>query len=284
MSAQLRLVNAPTLQEQINLADLFHRVNRLLPPEQEVVTVAPGTPVRHALEIMMRNDFSQLPVVEHQDVLGVFSYRSLARRLSRIDAERHNLLDVLVEETMDITNPAWFAHVNHELGHIVDALQRHDTVLVGEPKRLQGVVTTMDVLQYLNLVSSRFLILGEIEVCIRALLRVAMLEEEIANAADLALRHYASDRRPRCLEEMTFNDYVQIVGHGELWDRCRHAFGGDRHRTNFKLKRLAGLRNDVFHFRRELTGDDDAELRDGREWCLMRARLMDDRAANRGQP
>lgn len=284
MSAQLRLVNAPTIQEQINLSDVFHRVNRLLPEEQELSIVSPDEPVRDALETMKRKDFSQLPVVENQEVLGVFSYRSLARGLSQIDPARHNLLDVSVVETMDTVTAGSFAQVTHQLGDILDALHRHDAVLVGEPTRLQGIVTTMDVLRYLNLVSGRFLLLEEIELCIRGLLRAVMSEEQIARAADLALKHYAADRKPRCLEDMTFNDYVQIVGHGDLWDQCRHAFSGDRHRTNVKLKRLNVLRNDVFHFRRELTRDDDAELRFGRDWCFVQARRMDARPAGWGQP
>lgn len=284
MSAQLRLSVPPTIREQINLADLFHRINRILPPDQEVVAVPPDTPVRRALEIMGQSGYSQVPVMEGREVLGVFSYRSLAAKLSGIDAKKHNPLDVLVEETMDIADPSWFAHVNHELGHILDALERHDAVLVGEPGRLQGIVTTMDVLRYLDLVSGRFVVLGEIELCIRALLRAAMSEEEIATAADVALQHYEPEKRPRRLEDMTFSDYVQLVGDGRLWDKCRQAFGGDRDRTRVKLKTLADLRNDVFHFRRELTDDDDRQLRSGRDWLLMRARLMDARAANGGQP
>jgi predicted transcriptional regulator len=284
MSAQLRLAVPQTIREQINLADLFHRINRVLPTDQEVVAVPPDTVVRQALETMRQSGYSQLPVMEGQEVLGVFSHRSLATKLSGIDAKKHNPLDVLVEETMDIADPSWFAHVNQELGHVLDALERHDAVLVGEPGRLQGIVTTMDVLRYLDLVSGRFILLGEIELCIRALLRAAMCGEDIAKAADVALKIYEPEERPRRLEEMTFSDYVQLVGHGDLWAKFRPSFGGDRDRTRVKLKTLAELRNDVFHFKRELTTDDDRQLRDGRDWLLMRARCLDARAAIGGQP
>ncbi len=282
MTAHLKLAVPPTVREQIGVADIFHRINRILPADQDVVTVAPDTPVRRALETMQKRAFSQLPVSEGPEVVGVFSYRSLAARLGSIDAKKHNPLDVYVEETMDIADPTWFVHVNSELSHVLDALERRDAVLVGEPRRLQGIVTTMDVLRYLDLVSGRFVMLGEIEMSIRALLRSAMSEEDIASAAELVLQHYEAEKRPKCLEEMTFSDYVQVIGDGRLWDKCRHAFGGDRDRTRVKLKAIADIRNDVFHFRREMNSDDDRRLRDGRDWLLMRARVLDARAANGG--
>lgn len=282
MTAHLKLAVPTTVREQIGVADIFHRINRILPADQDVVTVAPDTPVRRALETMQKRAFSQLPVSEGPEVVGVFSYRSLAARLGSIDAKKHNPLDVYVEETMDIADPTWFVHVNSELSHVLDALERRDAVLVGEPRRLQGIVTTMDVLRYLDLVSGRFVMLGEIEMSIRALLRSAMSEEDIASAAELVLQHYEAEKRPKCLEEMTFSDYVQVIGDGRLWDKCRHAFGGDRDRTRVKLKAIADIRNDVFHFRREMNSDDDRRLRDGRDWLLMRARVLDARAANGG--
>lgn len=282
MTTYLKLATPASIREHIGVADLFHRINRILPVDQEIVTVPPDTPVRRALDIMQKRSFSQLPVAEGNEVLGVFSYRSMAAKLPSIDAKKHNPLDVFVEETMDIADPTWFVHVNSELSHVLEALEQRDAVLIGEPRRLQGIVTTMDVLRYLEIVSSRFVMLGEIEMCIRALLRSAMSEGDIASAAELVLQHYEPDRRPKCLEDMTFSDYVQVIGDGRLWEKCRHAFGGDRDRTRVKLKAIADIRNDVFHFRREMTREDDRRLRDGRDWLLMRARVLDARAADGG--
>lgn len=282
MTLHLKLAVPTIVRDHIGVADLFHRINRILPEDQDVVTIAPDTPVRRALETMQKRSFSQLPVSEGPEVVGVFSYRSLAARLASIDAKKHNPLDVFVEETMDIADPTWFVHVNSELSHILDVLEQRDAVLIGEPRRVQGILTTMDVLRYLDLVSGRFVMLGEIEMSIRALLRSAMSEEDIASAAELVLQHYEAERRPMCLEEMTFSDYVQVIGDGRLWDTCRHAFGGDRDRTRVKLKAIAEIRNDVFHFRREMNSDDDRRLRDGRDWLLMRARVLDARVAKGG--
>lgn len=282
MTSRLRLAVSAATTERAGVADLFHRLNRILPRDQEVVTVPPDTSVGRALAIMRRHGFSQLPVSEAREVLGVFSYRSLVKTMQSIDLTQHDLFDVPVEETMEFIDPTWFAHVNHELAHILDTLDQRDAVLIGEPSRLQGILTTVDVLRYLNVVAGRFVALGEIELCIRALFRAVFNDEQIAEAAQLILQRYSAAKRPTSVEEMTFGDYEQLVGDERLWSTCRLAFGGDRDRTRLKFRSLRMLRNDVFHFRRELTEDDDRDLRSHRDWLLMRARMLDARAAEGG--
>jgi len=70
--------DAPRLDVVPSVTELFHRVNRLLPAEQQIVTVGPQTTAREALRLMKKHGYSQVPVVEGTDVLGVFSYRSFS--------------------------------------------------------------------------------------------------------------------------------------------------------------------------------------------------------------
>ena len=56
-----------------SLRDLFHRVGRILPEDQELFTVTPDTHVRDALALMKKHIISQVPIVAGDDVLGVFS-------------------------------------------------------------------------------------------------------------------------------------------------------------------------------------------------------------------
>ncbi|MFQ5473079.1 MAG: CBS domain-containing protein, partial [Dehalococcoidia bacterium] len=275
MSAEPNLRVAAGAEERVHLADLFHRINRLMPVDQQIVSVAPDTTVREALEKMREHSFSQLPVVEGREVLGLFSYRSLAAKLVEVDPKKHNPVEILVEEAMEIVDASSFVHINHEFRSIFDTLDMEDFVLVGEAGRLQGIVTAMDVLRYLYGVASPFMLIAEIELCVRALMRQAMSDEAIAEAAAVALTGYEKpENRPTQLEEMTFNDYVQIVGDGRCWDKFRPVFGGNRDRTRARLKVVGELRNEVFHFRRELTVEEHQTLSDARSWLLMRSRAV----------
>lgn len=47
-----------------SLRDLFHLVKRVLPEEQQVISVRPDTTAADALSLMRRHGFNQLPVLE----------------------------------------------------------------------------------------------------------------------------------------------------------------------------------------------------------------------------
>jgi acyl dehydratase len=83
---------------------------------------------------------------------------------------------------------------------------------------------------------------------------------------------------PTDLEHMTFNDYVQIIGDGRNWDHFQPIFKGDRVRTRAKLEQVRDLRNDVFHFRREITAEDYETLSALRDWMLLKATAAEARA------
>src|ERR1700674_4457494 len=76
----LRLLDQPGGLKELDLAsELFHRINRIIPVEQSVLTIPPQTPVRNAIELMREHGYSQIPVVDKSEVLGVFSFRSFAK-------------------------------------------------------------------------------------------------------------------------------------------------------------------------------------------------------------
>ena len=57
----------------------FHDVGSVFPGEISIVSLTPQTPAGEALKLMLEKRFSQLPVMEGGEVLGVFSLWSLAQ-------------------------------------------------------------------------------------------------------------------------------------------------------------------------------------------------------------
>jgi hypothetical protein len=55
-----------------------------------------------------------------------------------------------------------------EFAEWFDFIDRYDSALIGEPNRLQGIVTAMDILRYLYRVASPFVLLAEFELALRA--------------------------------------------------------------------------------------------------------------------
>jgi len=120
--------------------------------------------------------------------------------------------------------------------------------------------------------------LGEIELAIRELMRASLNNLELRECIDKCLRkHYeeTSQRVPLSLEEMSFNDYVSILGFKGFWEEFKDAFGGVYSVVQTKLESLPRLRNEVFHFRRDLTVGDYDTLRDVRDWLLKRIKKLE---------
>lgn len=264
------------LSDEPNVTELFHRIQSVIPADQSLVTVPPETYAEEALTILAEGGFSQLPVVQGRQVLGVFSYRSYARSVLRHSklATANNKFDPLTLLVEDCLEKAEFARASDEFKKWFEHIDKFDAVMVGDPDRLLAIVTAMDILQYLYGVASPFVLIAESELALRALMRQCVDEDGLAECSAKCLTQ-KYEVIPSRLEDMTFNDYVQIITDGRNWGRFQPIFGGDRSRTRAKLEDLGRLRNDVFHFKREITVEDYEGLADIRDWMLMKARTVE---------
>jgi hypothetical protein len=180
-----------------------------------------------------------------------------------------------VEECIE---PAAFARVTDEFTLWFETLDAQNAFLVGDVNRLQGIVTPMLLLNYLYSVASPFVLVAEIEIVLRALIRRAVTDDKIAECIRITLgKHYSPEQLPSNLEEMTFHDYIQIIGDGRNWPLFEPVFRGTRERTRAKLEAMGELRNSVFHLR-EISVQDHERLSGLREWILTRARAAEARA------
>lgn len=262
-----------------SITELFHFVRSLIPEEQDVLCVSPDTTVSEAIQKMEQHHFSQLPVVEGNAVLGVFSYRSFATRLLRMGQLKAFPGDVTVDEFVERFN---FVQLSDNWEHILSSLDTDDAVLVGSHNQLDGIVTTMDVLSYLRKVASPFVLIAEIETSLRRVIRACVNEEELRLCAanGLSKRFQIEEDEAVDLTKMTFNDYAQIIGSRENWPYFTVVFGEtdwSRSSTMQKLIQIRMLRNDVFHFKRKLEQQDIQHLTEFRDWLQLRARAFEAR-------
>ena len=80
---------------------------------------------------------------------------------------------------------------------------------------------------------------------------------------------------PTRLEDMTFDNYQSMISHGENWSEFERVFGGTRTRTSGKLKEIGAIRNDLFHFKREITVADHQTLANHRNWLLTKIKQVE---------
>lgn len=271
----LRVLDGSLARREIDLAsELFHRINRIIPETQKVLTVPPACSARDAVSTMRQHGYSQLPVVKNGEVLGVFSYRSFAKAAARptldeLKKEQCAPGDLLVDECLEEFE---FARLKDDYARVFDAMERDNGILIGTQEKLVGILTPMDFLRYLNQVAGPFVLISEIELALRALIQIVLPDEKLAVLAGRVLAHLPgdADKRPDRLEDMTFDTYHKLISHGDSWELFAEVFGGTRARMSGKLRAIGVIRNDVFHFKRPITLEDHRVLLEHRNWLLIK--------------
>lgn len=67
-----------------SITALFNQLSRVVPENQQLISINPETRVDAALELMSQHRISQVPMVSNGHLLGMFSYRSFVRRLEHM--------------------------------------------------------------------------------------------------------------------------------------------------------------------------------------------------------
>jgi predicted transcriptional regulator len=276
----LRVLDDYPLARELDLAsELFHRINRIIPQNQIVLSVPPKSRVRDAVDQMRKFGYSQIPVVDEGEVLGVFSFRSFT-----LGVANDSLDEWLKQKTVpgdlqvdEFIEKFTFARVTEEISSVFDAMGRDNGVLIGTPERLVGVLTPVDLLRYLYQVAGPFVLVSEIELALRALIGLALSPQNIVVASKrcLSSAYSGEEHVPTSLEDMTFDNYQTLISHGENWKELEPVFGGNRTRTSGKLKEIGKIRNDLFHFKREITMGDHQTLSDHRDWLLNKIKQVE---------
>jgi hypothetical protein len=216
-----------------------------------------------------------MPVVVGREVLGVFSYKSFAGKALEHEGVKGGLGELPVEafaERCRLVDP------REELPDIFDLLDKKDYVLVGNSAHgLLGVVTSVDVLRWLHDLAEPFVRLGEIERALRQIISGRLDSETIANCARATLASKYSSaptKLPTELDRMAFEELRLVVLYRRNWELIEPALGRNLGLATQRLKGLPDLRNDVFHFRRDLLSEEMLRINETRDWLLGRLNTL----------
>ncbi len=260
------------------VADLFARVWSVVPEAQDVVSVEPDETVGNALALMTEHGYSQLPVGTAAASLGFFSYRSFATEASAVVQRmpaKTSLTELPVEQ---FTRSATFLSPHAELTELFDVLETEDFVFVGEQPRVDGVVTTVDALTWLHDLADPFVRFREIERSLREIVSRKLSPDQIEHCARRVFADKYQERPdalPTALHRMTLDELRLLVISGHNWPLIEPALGTNSVVAKSHLKDLPRLRNDVFHFRRELDPADRELIVSASVWLLRRLQILE---------
>jgi CBS domain-containing protein len=216
-------------------SDPTHRVGQLDRAKKKPLSVPPDTPVLKATTLMMTHGFSQLPVmVSNRRVKGVFSWKSLAHRLT------FEKRPVTVKEAMET---AVIIGTRRSLFEAARIVADSDYVLIqDEDGSICGILTASDLSLTFSDRSEPFLLLEQIEKQLRNRIKGKVSQDEIR----AVLRFTVDAAVAGEIHRLGLGDYIRLFKQGEIWKKI--GLFVDQEIFVKKLEEVKSIRNTVMHF------------------------------------
>ncbi len=209
----------------------------------KLISVSRDTNLTEAITLMIKHDFSQLPILSGRSIVeGLISWKSIGRAL---------VLGKDCNKVRDCKEDALVFSLNEPLFKAVKIILEKDAVLIRDNnQRICGIVTATDVGEHFISLSEPFLLLEQIENLIRKILADKFTKEDIFHLLEL-------DRELNDLSELTFGQYIRIIENPTNFQKLKIKI--DRSIFIEMLKKTCDIRNEVMHFNPDPIEDEDIE-------------------------
>lgn len=230
------------------------RIGQLPSANTGVTAINPQDTIQKAQALMMKHDFSQLPVLSGSRDTNptAVTWESIAQ--ARVRSPDVQLADTAVSVTV--------VSVDDDLIELIPRIVDAGFVLVRNAERvLNGIVTTADLSVMFSNLASPFLMLGEIERRIRQINASALSMKELAAGKDPG----DEERTITSVADLTLGELERLMQRTETWPK----YGWEVDRVIFldALRAVRDIRNDVMHFNPDpLTDDQLSDLQSFLKW------------------
>ncbi len=229
---------------------MTYLVREIVERNPPVVCIEKNRKIREALEIMVGNDYSQMPVIDDQgNLCGIISERSIIRSQALVG--NFSLLDLLVDHCREN------AHTLSPQSSIYEALSQLQTnyaVIVVSEGKPKGIITNYDAVNFFREVSEDNLYIQDVELLLRQYIEAALPSPELFNR--LLIGEFGADKRDpghpnREYEEFSFYDHTRLMKNDEVWPRFKGALEPKGMFLEY-MDQVRRMRNQLAHLRGRL--------------------------------
>jgi CBS domain-containing protein len=144
--------------------DPTFRIGSLQAANKALVSVNQDDSIKTAATLMLRYDYSQLPVMRgEREVKGMVTWKSICSRL---------VFGHKIERVGDCYEDARVVDANRTIFEVIPTIVEYGYVLVrGRERKITGIVTASDLTSQFHSLTEPFLLLREIELHVRRLIR-----------------------------------------------------------------------------------------------------------------
>ncbi|HMN12804.1 MAG TPA: DUF4268 domain-containing protein [Bellilinea sp.] len=265
---------------------------------QPVTTDSQAT-VTSALELMIENDFSQLPVIdEERRPKGLITSDGILRGLSNFGVALEKL------HVRDVSEPYRAYSLDDNIFDLLEGLRNQPAVLIVDAENcLQGIVTNYDTTLYFRRRAEDMMLIDDIESMLQEHINAAFTDkrtgerdkqalqaaiDEVYNAEAISnikaainryVRHLdghkankqwikevcgSLEKRGKKLGDLALNQYTALLLHKSRWSDYSSSFSVDNQAIRNLLEGVRDTRNVLAHFRNEISNAQREQLR----FCL----------------
>lgn len=274
----------------------------LLQEQSTPVTVCPDDTLTHALILMIKNEFSQLPVVDEDErPIGIVTTDSITRALLNLGTKVKDL------HVIDAVVKAPTFPVDEDLLYLLDFLLKSSAVLIVDGNRkLIGIITDYDTTQYFRGRAEDIVLVEDIESTLKSHIKSAYgsIEEEtialqeavdsLGNSWDgmrkksfaslkhlckneninpeqstidsIVDKHFPTDKEKRYFDDLTLAEYIQLAMQEKAWKKIKSVFRVPREAWFEMMESVRETRNKLVHFRGDISSIERDQLRFCADW------------------
>lgn len=226
-------------------------LRQLLAGRPAPVCAPRNMPVKEALDIMIGNNFSQLPVINQDGIfIGLVSDQRLLRDSYHLRSTI--ILDQRVGQCLTPTEPLG---LDDDLFKALDRLERASAVVVVEGGKPVGILTDYDTTHFFREIAEGLIFIQDIELTLRQYIERAFPDEPALKAALFIA--FGVDRRDtskpaKQYNDLTLGDHIQLIVTEQNWARFQQAFESKELFSGW-LESARKIRNQLTHFRGQVS-------------------------------
>lgn len=247
-------------------------VQDLIADKVKPVCISDDAMAVEALRLMMAHDYSQLPIVNDSDELvGMVTSDSVARAL--------NLLALKIED-LKVSNALHQTKrykLDSDISDLLDGLRDAYAVpVVDNFNRVIGIVTNYDTAEYFRGRAEDMMLVEDVETMLKDCIRIDLITQQGQKDDSELNAKISDDVGTKTFAEMTFSDYSILFIHGTRWGKFSQHLDLDRDSCRRMLKQVNDVRNDLFHFRTDISAERRYSVEYCRNWLDRHQQLIMD--------
>ena len=238
-------------------------VEKLIEERPFPVTVGPEVSITVALDLMVEDDYSQLPVVaEDKHPVGMVTYEGILHGVRNFKAE---LKDLHVRDVM--TNAPQF-NTEDDLFELLEQLKKTYAVLIMNSEgELAGIVTSFDSTEFFRNRAEDLMHVEDIEFMVKDFVLLAyadgdgVVDEPKLSEAVAKVSPREGESNPPKFDDLSLGQYISLLVRKNTWDVFDPIFQMPRSSVINLLENIRATRNDLAHFRSEISAAQAKTLR-----------------------